>query len=406
VPVSRHALISIAEARARIESAIDGPLGVEELDVGHALGRVLAETVTAAGDVPPFANSAMDGFAVRACEAGTRLRLAGESRAGHPAETELRDGEAIRTATGAMLPDGAEAVLEIERVREEDGWVTVETDVAAGRNVRGAGEDLRAGQAVLEPGTRLGPAELGVAVVAGRARVQCARRPSLAVVVTGDELVPPGAPLGPGQIHDSNATALHALAHHAGAQVATTGDGATADTPEATRASLERVLEGADVVVVAGGVSVGPHDHVKDALATLDVQERFWGVALKPGRPTWFGTRGRTLVFGLPGNPVSAMVTFLLFVRPALAALQGAPLSGSRLDARLTDGIARNPARDQAIRVRLAVKDGEVLATHTGRQDSHVMSSMLDATGLAIVEAGEGEVPAGALVPVEPIGWP
>jgi molybdopterin molybdotransferase len=406
VAVSQRKLISIAGARARIEAAIDGPLGVEELDVADALGRVLAETVTAAGDVPPFANSAMDGFAVHACPAGTRLRIAGESRAGHPADSPLGDGEAIRISTGAVVPDGAEAVIEIERAPEHDGSITTETDVAAGRNIRGAGDDVCAGQTILEPGARLGPAELGVAVVAGRARLACARSPALALVVTGDELVPPGAPLGPGQIHDSNATALHALGRGAGAHVRIVGEGETGDTPEATRDALADALHGADVVVISGGVSVGPHDHVKAALAELGVQEHFWGVALRPGRPTWFGMRDRTLVFGLPGNPVSAMVTFLLFVRPALAALQGAPFAAGRLVARLAETIARNPARDEAVRVRLDVEDGTVLATPTGPQGSHVLSSMLGASGLAIVEAGDGDLPAGSSVPVEPIGWP
>jgi molybdopterin molybdotransferase len=348
----------------------------------------------------------MDGFAVRACPAGTRLRIAGESRAGHPAETGVGGGEAIRISTGAKLPDGAEAVIELERASEADGWITAETDVAPGRSVRSAGDDVTAGQTVLEPGTRLGPAELGVAVVAGRARLTCARRPTLAVVVTGDELVPPGAPLGPGQIHDSNATALHALAQRAGARVVTTGHGEAGDTPEATRESLADALDRADVVVVSGGVSVGPHDHVKDALAALGVQEHFWGVALRPGRPTWFGTHGEKLVFGLPGNPVSAMVTFLLFVRPAVAALQGAPFAEGRLVARLAEAITRNPARDEAVRVRLEVDDGTVVATPTGPQGSHVLTSMLGASGLAIVEAGDGDVPSGSAVPVERIGWP
>jgi molybdopterin molybdotransferase len=405
VPVSRHELISIAEARDRIAAAIDGALGVEELVVGDALGRVLAERVSAAGDVPPFPNSAMDGFAVRACGAGERLRIVGESRAGHPSERSLDDGEAIRISTGAVVPDGAEAVVEIERVSEEDGQIITATEVQAGRNVRHPGEDLRAEQAVLEPGTRLGPAEMGVAVVAGRARLECARRPSLAVVVTGDELVRPGEPLRPGQIHDSNATALDALARAAGAQVSYGGP-VTGDTLEATQMALAQALQGIDVVVISGGVSVGPHDHVKDALAALGVEERFWGVSLRPGRPTWFGVRGATLVFGLPGNPVSAMVTFLLFVRPALAALQGAPFGEARFQARLGAEVARNQRRDEAVRVRLAVEDGTVVATPTGPQGSHVLSSMLGASGLAIVEAGDDVLPEGALVAVEPIGWP
>jgi molybdopterin molybdotransferase len=406
VPVTRRALISIGEARSRVRAAIDGPLGTEDIEVGEALDRVLAETVTAAGDVPPFSNSAMDGFAVHACEAGTRLRIAGESRAGAPSNAVLGEGEAIRISTGAALPEGAQAVVELERADEQDGWITTAIDVAAGRSLRGAGDDLRAGQVVLEPGTRMGAAELGAAVTAGRARLVCGIVPRVAIVVTGDELVPPGATLGPGQIHDANAVTLAALARRAGARVLVSDAAGVADTAGDTQEALRGALDAADVVVVSGGVSVGPHDHVKDALAALGADERFWGVALKPGRPTWFGTRGATLVFGLPGNPVSAMVTFLLFVRPALAALQGAAFDEGRFAARLTTAIRRNPARDQAIRVRIAFESETLEATPTGSQESHVLSSMLGASGLAIVEAGDGEVPEGTQVPVEPIGWP
>ncbi|MEA2273142.1 MAG: molybdopterin molybdotransferase, partial [Solirubrobacteraceae bacterium] len=399
-------LISIAEARARVAASIV-PLPAEEIDVARALDRVLAEDVSAAGDVPAFANSAMDGFAIQAGAGNRRLRIVGESRAGLPAPVALADGEAIRISTGAALPGGADGVLELEEAEEAEGWITTQVDTAPGRNVRHPGDDLRAGETVLTTGTRLGPAELGVAIGAARSRVRCARSPRLAVVATGDELVPAGEPLGPGQIHDSNAVTLAALARRAGAQEAPgPASREVADTPKATEEALASALAGADVVVVSGGVSVGPHDHVKDALGALGVKEAFWGVALKPGRPTWFGTRDGKLVFGLPGNPVSAMVTFLLFVRPALAGLQGASFDEGRYEARLTTAVARNPRRDQAIRVRVDVKDAGVLATPTGPQASHVLSSMLDASGLAIVEAGDGEMASGECVVVEPISRP
>jgi len=225
------------------------------------------------------------------------------------------------------------------------------------------------------------------------------------VADTGDELVAPGEPLGPGQIHDSNAVTLEALARRAGADV-NAQRGGVGDSTEATQAALLAALESVDVVVVSGGVSVGPHDHVKDALGALGVAEVFWGVSLKPGRPTWFGTREGTMVFGLPGNPVSAMVTFLVFVRPALARLQGAPFDEAGYAARLTTAVKRNPQRDQAVRVHIEATDEGLLATPTGPQGSHVLSSMLEASGLAIVQAGEGEVPAGARVVVEPISGP
>jgi molybdopterin molybdotransferase len=390
------ALLSIDEARARVLVAA-AALPAQDVAVADALDRVLAEDVAAARDVPGFANSAMDGFAVRSGPRGRALRLAGESRAGTPAAVALEEGQAIRISTGAVLPAGADAVLEVEHVIVADGTVELEVDVAAGRNVRPAGDDLRAGQVVLPARTALGPAELGVAVESGRATVRCARRPALAIVATGDELRPPGEPLEPGQLHDSNGVTLAALATRAGADVVAVTR--AADSLEATRSAIADALEAAEVVVLSGGVSVGPHDHVKPALEALGVQEAFWRVALRPGKPTWFGTRGDRLVFGLPGNPVSSMVTFLLFVRPALARLQGAPGPPPRARARLGVAIPRHPDRDECVRVRLA--GGE--ARPTGPQGSHQLLSMVGARGLAVVPAGAGELPAGSIVEVEPV---
>jgi molybdopterin molybdotransferase len=394
-------LLSIAQARAIVRAAIV-PLDHEDVPVEAALGRVLAQDVVAAHDVSPFASSAMDGFAVRAAPAGTTLTLVGESRAGTPAAQTLGAGQAMRISTGGVIPDGAEAVLQLELVTVQGDTITLDDDVPAGRNVRAAGEDLQAGTTVLRPGVRLGPAELGVAIAAGRAQLRCSRMPKVAVIATGDELVAPGLPLRPGQIHNSNAVTLAGLAMQSGARVFTvTG---AVDTLQDTEHALSHALEEADVVLVSGGVSVGPHDHVKPALEALDVRQRFWRVALRPGKPTWFGDRDGVLVFGLPGNPVSSMVTFLLFARPALHALQGAPFAIPRRTAVLTEAVERQPDRDEAVRVSLATDDDGVLrATPTGPQGSHIASSMLNAAGLAIVEAGPGPVPAGTRVPVEPI---
>jgi molybdopterin molybdotransferase len=390
-------MLSIDEARAAVLAEVR-PLASQEVAIADALGRVLAQDVTAAADVPGFANSAMDGFAVRSGPAGRRLRIAGESRAGAPATATLNDGEAIRISTGAMLPEGADAVLQIELVTEADGAITLEDDVARGRNVRHPGEDVRAGAKLLGAGTRLGPAELGAAVNAGRATVLCARRPRVAVLSTGDELVEPGAPLGPGQIHDSNAPMLRALAQQAGADTSTKR---VADERAATEAAIARALDEADLLVLSGGVSVGPHDHVKPALAANGVDEVFWRVALRPGRPTWFGVRRSddTLVLGLPGNPVSAYVTFTLFARPALAALQGADARARKITARLAVAIDRHPDRDECVRVRI---DESGAATPTGPQGSHVLSSLLGADGLAVIPRGGEPLPAG--VPVDVYG--
>jgi molybdopterin molybdotransferase len=390
-------LIPVAEARSRVLGAV-GRLPAETVPVADALGRVLAEDVESPISVPPFDSSAMDGYALIA-GAAAELELIGEARAGHPAEAAVRPGTAIAISTGAALPEGATAVVPVERTEAAGAGVRV-PDTEPEANIRRAGEDIAAGETVLRAGEALEPAALGVAASVGRASLSCARRPRVALLVTGDELTDPGEPLAPGGIYSSNAYALAAQVERAGATLALRER--VADTAQATRAALGSALDGADVVVVSGGVSVGPHDHVKPALAHLGVEQRFWGVSLRPGKPVWFGTLGDKLAFGLPGNPVSAMVTFQLFVRPALAALQGAEPSISRTAARLEQAVARNPRREQAVRVRLAAgDDGWRVSPTKGAQGSHVLTSMLGANALALIAPGEGEAAAGELVEVE-----
>jgi molybdopterin molybdotransferase len=416
-------LISIDEGRRRVLEAVR-PLGAEEVRLTEALGRVLAEDVESAIDVPPFDSSAVDGFAVIAGPAA-ELEIIGESRAGHPAAERVRPGMAIRISTGAAIPAGTTAVVPVERSEPAGGGgeadaargeadaarAGADAEVAGGSprvrvdasregdNIRRAGEDVPAGRVVLRQGALLGPAELGVAASLGRASLRCARRPRVALLVTGDELTEPGEQLDAGHIYSSNAWALAAQVERAGAQVV--GPQTVRDQPEDTRAALAGALEAADVVIVSGGVSVGPHDHVKPALAELGAEERFWGVRLRPGKPTWFGTRGEALVFGLPGNPVSAMVTFQLFVRPALTALQGADPAAPRGYATLDVPVPRNPHREEAVRVRLEATEDGWHATPTGPQGSHVLTSMLGAGALARIGQGEGAVEAGERVEIE-----
>jgi molybdopterin molybdotransferase len=434
-------LISIDEAQGRVLDAVR-PLATEDVPLAEALGRVLAENVVSAIDVPPFDSSAMDGYAVVAGPEA-ELEVVDESRAGRPAEAPVEPGKAIRISTGGAVPEGATAVVPLERSevlgREADTAERIRGEAAAervrgeaaaadrvrgeaaaaervrgepaaaervrvafstpGDNIRRAGEDVRAGRVVLARGAPLGPAELGVAASVGRASLRCSRRPDVAILVTGDELTEPGRPLGPGGIYSSNAWALAAQAERAGARV--TARETVPDQAADTRAALADALDSADVVVVSGGVSVGPHDHVKPALAELGVEERFWGVRLRPGKPTWFGTRGEKLVFGLPGNPVSAMVGFHLFVRTALTAMQGAEPSAPRASARLDEAVPRHPNREQAVRVHLETSSDGWRARVTGPQGSHMLTSMLGATALARIAPGEGEVPAGERVEVE-----
>jgi molybdopterin molybdotransferase len=389
-------LITIAEARRRV-LATTTALGRERIAIDGALDRVLAQDVAASGEVPPFPSSAMDGYAIEPGPAGRKLALAGESRAGAPSERTLGAGEAIRISTGAAVPEGAGAVIRQEDTDERGGTVSVNAAVAPGQNIRPAGDVMRAGTTVLTAGTRLGAAELGAAVTAGAGELLVSRRPHLQVLCTGDELRDPGEPLGPGEIHNSNAPMLSALAAGAGALIAPSVR--LADDAATTEDGLRDALEASDVVVVSGGVSVGPHDHVKPALARLGVDEIFWGVALQPGKPTWFGARDGKLVFGLPGNPVSAAVTFELFARPALAALQATDVvpPGER-SATLAEPVRRNPRREQAVRVRLEPRNGALVAVPNGPQGSHVVTSLIGADALALIPAGGGEAPAGTEV--------
>lgn len=394
-------LISIQEARRQVLAAVR-PLSSENVPVAEALDRVLAQDIKALGAVPPFPSSAMDGYAVTSGPAGMELTVVGESQAGAPSERRLSSGEAIRISTGAAVPAGAEAVIRQEDVEEPaQGRIRTLAETRAGENIRPAGEVMARGARVLGRGTRLGPAALAAVISAGLAEVSVGQRPRVQVISTGDELREAGSALQAGQIHNSNGPMLAGLATHAGAIA--DGSVVLADDPAATEAGLAKALEEAKVVIVAGGVSVGPHDHVKPALARLGVEQRFWGVALQPGKPTWFGVRGDRLVFGLPGNPVSSAVTFSLFAAPALAALQGAVEPGPTSEAILGAPVSQSPAREQALRVRLERREGKLVAIPNGSQGSHVITSLVGADALALIPTGEGVLESGALVALHPL---
>jgi molybdopterin molybdotransferase len=394
-------LITISEGRQRVLEATT-PLGHGRVQIAEALGRILAADVVARNDLPPFPASAMDGYAIRDGGDGSTLAVVGESRAGEPFAGTLDDGQAVRVSTGAAVPDTATAVIKQEDVEARDGAITLRAEVGIGENIRRAGEVMRSGTPVLSAGATITPAELGVAVAAGARELTVARRPRLEVLCTGDELRAPGESLGPGEIYNSNGPMLVAFATRCGAIAPASG--LLPDDRGATERGLREALVASDVVIVAGGVSVGPHDHVKPALAELGVRESFWGVALQPGKPTWFGTLDRKLVFGLPGNPVSAAVTFALFVTHAIAALQGGHVTAlPESEAVIDVPIRRNRAREQALRVRLHHRDGTVFATPNGPQGSHAVTSLVGADALALIPRGDGELGAGSSVALEPL---
>jgi len=388
-------LLSLAEAQARVLERVT-PLPAETVPIAEAAGRVVAEDARAAVDLPPFPSSAMDGFALRAGDTPGRLPVVARIAAGVPAPRPLDAGEAMAIATGGVVPDGADAVVPIEYVVEHDNEVEIPEAAAQADNIRPRGGDVRAGEVVVAAGARLGPAQIAALAASGLDRVVTARRPRVAVLSTGTELRRPGEPLGPGEVYEANGVLLATALASAGADLEVLP---TAPDDELShRAALERALE-ADVLVTSGGVSVGQHDLVRRILGELGVEEVFWGVAVKPGKPLAFGVRGATLVFGLPGNPVSSLVGCELFVRPALLALQGASTPGPVFaEGRLAAGVRRNAHRDEFLRARTrASDDGLVLEPVTG-QESHMIVRAATADALVLAPRGEGELAAGETV--------
>jgi molybdopterin molybdotransferase len=393
-------LISLEEALARIFEQVR-PLDAEPVPLAAAAGRVIADDVRSLVDLPPFASSAMDGFAVRSSDTPGRLSVVARIAAGVPAPRALEPGEAMGIATGGVVPDGADAVIPIEYVVESDNGVGIEQTVGRGDNVRPRGSDISAGDVVVSQGSRLGPAQVGALAAAGLVEVSATRRPRVVVLATGTELRRPGEPLGPGEVYEANGVLLATAFASAGADVVTLPT--VADDAAAHRRALESGLQ-ADVLVTSGGVSVGPHDLVRGLLAELGVEEIFWGLAVKPGKPLAFGVRGSTLVFGLPGNPVSSLVGAEVFVRPALLALQGASVPGPVYSAgSLASAIRRNKQRDEFVRARsVPSATGVVLDPITG-QESHMIARAATADALVHAPRGDGELAAGEAVRYLPL---
>jgi molybdopterin molybdotransferase len=393
-------MISVDEALRLVLSEL-APLGPERVPLADAAGRVAAAPALSAVDLPPFDRSAMDGYAVRAADTapGVALRLVGGVAAGEVATAVLEPGTAARVSTGAAIPPGADAVLQSELAHESDGRVAPERALAPGTHIRRRGEDLRAGAELAGAGARLTLPRVSALASAGVGEVSVYRRPRLHLIVTGSELLPLGAPPEPGRIHESNGLMVRLLAERAGALMV--DHGVIGDDFEATRDAVSAGLEG-DVLVVSGGVSVGPHDHVKPAFESCGVEEVFWRVQIKPGKPLWFGRRGDTLVFGLPGNPLSTIVCFAVFIEPALRRLAGEPGAGPRLEpGRLTTAARASDNRTTFLTAALRPgADGVLEATPTERQGSHMTGALGESDGFAVAPKDAGELPAGAAVDV------
>ncbi len=373
-----------------------GPLEAERVPVERAAGRVLAEAPAAVTDLPPFPSSAMDGFAVRAGDvrAGVSLPVVGEVAAGSPAQDSLDAGQVMAISTGGMVPDGADAVVPIEVVDESDGTVTFRQGAEPGAHVRVRGGDTRAGEPVLEPGTELGPAQIGALAAAGVHEVQCRKRPRVGILATGSELRQPGESLNPGEIYESNGLLLAAALSRAGAVPAQLG--VVPDDEDALERTMERALLGFDMLVTAGGVSVGPHDLVRKVQAGLRAEEVFWGVAVKPGKPVAFSMRRAHPLFNLPGNPVSVLVTFLLFVQPAINVQLGRPEPLPTFSRGiLASAVRRNERRHEFVRARSRREGDDVVLEPLGGQESHMIVRAGGADSLVSIEPGAGEVDAG-----------
>ena len=377
----------------------------ETIPIKKTLGRTLAEEIKAPLAVPGHTNSAMDGYAVRADnlpESGQRtLKLIGTTLAGHPFEGRVSNGECVRIMTGAPMPRDCDTVVIQEHAKVDQDLVTIGADNTVGQNVREAGEDIALGQTVLETGKSLLPADIGLLASLGITEVTVKRQITVAFFSTGDELTPSGEPLGPGQIYDSNRYILHTLLLKLGVKAVDIG--IVKDTPEATSKAFQQAMQQADVIITSGGVSVGDADFVKNTVSKLG-HIHFWKVAVKPGRPLAFGHLNNTLYFGLPGNPVSVMITFYILVRPALQKMMGqTPKPPLTMKVPCTDNLRKRKGRTEYQRgILKREENGEYSVSKTGAQGSGILSSMSTANCLIVLPETAGDIEANTIVEVIP----
>ena len=401
-------LIRVEDAR-RIVLQQAAPLGVERVALTASLGRVLAQDLVAETDLPPFDNSAMDGYALRAPDTAeaaddrpAKLELVGEVAAGHVLDRRLCRGEAVKIMTGAPLPPGADSVVMLEQARLRDGRVELRSPVAPGSHIRKAGEDIAAGETALRAGTRIRLQHLGLLAGLGCATLPVCRLPSVALLATGSELVNIDEPLARGKIRNSNSLVLSALVRRLGIQPNDLG------SVMDERALIQRKLEEAaasDVILISGGVSVGEHDLVKGVLRDLGMETLFWRVNMKPGKPLLFGRWRSAAVFGLPGNPISCVAGFAAFILPFLRSVMGErdPDAG-RMHARLIRPIRTQDPRTQFLTAWLAEEQGALSVAPTPQQGSGMLTSLAQANAFIVVPEATRQLDAGAVVEVEPFG--
>jgi molybdopterin molybdotransferase len=404
-------MMSVEEALARILAEIQA-LPTIQVPLPEALGLVLAQDIVAQEDIPPFSNSAMDGFALLSRDSQprsgqpSRLRVTGGVAAGYVADQTVTEGTTMRIMTGAPVPPGADTVIQVELTRSEDPqseWVEIMQAVPPGNNIRPAGEDMHRGQTILLQGNEIGSWEIGVLATLGWANVPVTRRPHIAIVATGDEVIDVDEPLRPGKIRNSNSYLLEAAVRLAGAIPHRLG--VARDTVESLREKFTEAIQ-YDLIITSGGVSVGDFDLVKNIMAEQGHVD-FWRINMRPGKPVAFGSIGNVPLLGLPGNPVSAAVTFELFGRPVIRKMLGhTRLLRPQVDVVVTDGVNERVMRRHYVRAWVEWRDGRFVARTTGNQGSHITTSLLHTNALIIVPEGGVQIQAGGSAKAIMLTWP